>query len=159
MVSYTSYLHVTFKTCQKKEATVCGYCDATKAHLYQSLCNKANFGSFDAWVAKFDDTKLNKVGINLVTTPRHAFGADNLLGHAFEKYFNKPLENNCYSYKLFHIHCFFQTSVSNPGSRDRGYGDRTFITHGHMAKLLMQNENITRKNAESIVRRRWNAKK
>ena len=140
-----------------KEITRCGICDATKAQLYQSLCNPSNFGSFDAWVAKFESKTLNSIGMKLVHTPRHAFGADNLLGHAFENYFNKRLLNKCYSYKLFHIHCKFATSVNNPGSRDRGYGDRTFITHGRMAKLLTRHENVSLKTAQKIVRKRWKA--
>ena len=140
---------------KKNEQTLCGACDATKSQLYQSLCNHANFGSFDAWVAKFQSNILDRIGMNLVHTPRHAFGADNLLGHAFERYFQKQLKNRCYSYKLFHIHCKFPTSVSNPRIRDRGYGDRTFITHGHMARLLLKNEVMTRKKADAVVRQRW----
>lgn len=143
---------------KKNEKTSCGDCDATKSQLYQSLCNKANFGSFDAWVAKFSFNELDPVGLRLLATPRHAFGADNLLGHVFENYFSKRLTNLCRSYRLYHIHCTFRTSVANPRVADRGYGERTFIGHGQMAKLLrLYEKNLTQKKANQIVRRRWKA--
>lgn len=141
---------------RRRETSRCGTCDARKAQLYQSLCNQVNFGSFE--VAKFEDANLSTIGLNLIKTPRHAFGADNLLGYAFESYFKKPLKNLCHSYRLYHIHCKFRTSVQDPRNADRGYGDRTFITHGHMAKLLRRYEpDTSQKKADQIVRRRWKA--
>ena len=141
---------------KSNETTACGWCDATKAQLSQSLCNTHNFGSFDAWVAKFERFPLNSVGLQLSETPRHAFGADNLLGHVFETYFGKPLQNRCLSYRLYHIHCTFATSVSNPAIAKRGYGDGTFVHHGHMADLLRRyDKNLSETRANKIVRRRW----
>ena len=59
--------------------------------------------------------------------------------------------------KLGHVHCTFSTSVGNPQNADRGYGDRTFVTHGDMARLLRTYENITQERANRVVRRRWEA--
>ncbi len=141
---------------KKVERTRCGVCDATRAQMRQSLCNNINTGSFDAWVANFS-ADVNPIGMDLVRTPRHAFGSDNLLGHAFETYFHKPLRNMCYSYRLFHIHCQFQTSVRRPVNASRGYGDRTFVTHHDMAMHLRRHVKISLMEAKKIVRRRWRA--
>lgn len=142
---------------KRREVSACGQCDATRAQLFRSLCNDKNFGSFDAWVARFETELLDPIGVSLLHTPRHAFGADNLLGHVFETYFRLPLTNLCHSYRLYHVHCTFPTSVGNPRVADRGYGDRTFVTHGDMARLLRTYENITQERANRVVRRRWEA--
>lgn len=130
-------------------------CDATKAQEYRSLCNKQNFGSFDAWVAKFDAPVTDMKAMAMLRTPRHAFGADNLLLYVFQTHLDKPLRNRCLSYKLMHLHCRLRTSVANPATAKRGYGDGTFITHGAMAQILTeQDTHVSRKLANQIVRRR-----
>ena len=133
-------------------------CDATKAQDRRSLCNKANFGSFDAWVHKFDGPVQDAKAMAMLSTPRHAFGADNLLLYVFETHLSVPLRNRCLSYRLMHLHCILPTSIGvNCAStaKTRGYGDGTFITHGHMSRLLRKHDtHITEKEGAGIVRRR-----
>tara|TARA_B110001452_G_C15209419_1_gene419510 strand:- start:602 stop:1672 length:1071 start_codon:yes stop_codon:yes gene_type:complete len=133
-------------------------CDARKSQDFRSLCNRANFGSFDAWVHKFDeDPRTDEAAMAMLRTPRHAFGADNLLLYVFETHLKVKLHNRCLSYRLNHLHCHLPTSIGNCAdtAKTRGYGDGTFITHGHMNKLLRKwDTHITEKEGAGIVRRR-----
>lgn len=59
-------------------------CNAMRRTPHTSLCNRANVGSFDAWVHRFSSPVTNAtdpVATAMLATPRHSFGADNLLGH------------------------------------------------------------------------------
>ena len=132
-------------------------CDARKAQDRRSLCNPSNFGSFDAWVHKFDAPVTDPKAMAMLSTPRHAFGADNLLLYVFETHLKVPLSNRCMSYRLMHLHCLLPTSIGNCAdtAKTRGYGDGTFVTHGHMNRLLRsQDTHISEKEGAGIVRRR-----
>ena len=48
-----------------------------------------------------------------------------------------------------------QDTTAADTARTRGYGDGTFVTHGHMSKLLRKwDTHITEKEGAGIVRRR-----
>ena len=92
-----------------------------------------------------------------LTLTRHAFGADNLLLYVFETHLKVPLANRCMSYRLMHLHCLLPTSIGNCAdtARTRGYGDGTFVTHGHMNRLLRKHDtHISEREGAAIVRRR-----
>ena len=142
-------------------------CNQRKAQEPQSLCNTGNFGSFDGWVHRFNGPQdwLHREVVDgpvtgMLTTPRHAFGADNLLGHVFEHYLGVRFFNRCLRYKLFHLHCRFPTStrygLPDNLTEGRGYGDGTVIGHRLVQQLLASYEkNLTRGEVHSITRRRW----
>ena len=78
-------------------------CDARIASPVRSRCNAINFGSFDAWVARFEravTATTDPAAFAMLATPRHSFGADNLLGHVFEAHLNMSLSNRCHRYKI-----------------------------------------------------------
>ena len=132
-------------------------CDARKAQDRRSLCNPSNFGSFDAWVHRFCAPVTDTKAMAMLGTPRHAFGADNLLLYVFETHLKVKLENRCMSYRLMHLHCLLPTSIGNCAdtAKTRGYGDGTFVTHGHMNRLLRTHDtHISEKQGAQIVRRR-----
>lgn len=141
-------------------------CNAVRRTPHTSLCNERNVGSFDAWLHRFSSPVTNvtdPVSIAMLATPRHSFGADNLLGHVFEQHLGVPLKNRCYDYKLFHLHCRLTTSDAKNGRQSgkrRGYGEgfrHGVHNHGDMAKLVMRHDphKHTWNEARSIVRKKW----
>ena len=152
-----------------KSAETCdgcgGACDAREGTPWWSQCLERNSGNFDGWVHRFAEPVTNvtqPAAFALLATPRHAFGADNLLGHTFEAHLGVPLTNRCHRYRLFHLHCrlptSFQFTARLSGSR-RGYGEgrRKVPGHGDMARLLLRHDpqHHTWEDAKAIVRRRW----
>lgn len=113
----------------------------------------------------------------MLRTPRHAFGADNLLGHVFESHLGVPLANRCHRFRLFHLHCRLPTSSqfsAELSAARRGYGEAArgggahgggahgrhhsaVPGHGAMAKLIMAYdlERHSWEQAKAIVRRQW----
>ena len=132
-------------------------CNARNAQDVQSLCNHLNFGSFDGWVHRFDAPLRDPVALALLRTPRHAFGADNVMGHVFEQRLRVRLANRCYRYRLYHLHCRLPTSTKVPSDAKRGYGERTHLTHQHMELLLLKHDlNLSAwPAAKLIVTRKW----
>ena len=141
-------------------------CNAVARTPANSVCSRANVGSFDAWLHRFDapvTAETQPAALAMLRTPRHSFGADNLLGHVFEEHLRVPLRNRCHDYRLYHLHCRLTTSDApngrSSGSR-RGYGEG-FKTgrhnHGDMARLVMRHdpEQHSWDEARKIVRKRW----
>ena len=151
------------ESCEGCAALGAPSCNAERAQDVKSLCNARNFGSFDAWVSHFrpgEAATLRRTALDLLRTPRHAFGADNVLGFVFERHLGRPVRNRCHSYRLYHLHCTFRTSLTvTARDNDRGYGERTFIPHHHLAKMVhaAHNDSMTWHEAVHVTRRRWRA--
>ena len=87
----------------------------------------ANVGSFDAWLHRFDapvTAETQPAALAMLRTPRHSFGADNLLGHVFEQHLRVPLRNRRHDYRLYHLHCRLTTSDA-PNGRSSEAGAAT----------------------------------
>ena len=138
-------------------------CNQRRAQVEESLCSEKNFGSFDAWVHRFDGEQLwmaNKTVMSLLSVPRHAFGTENLLGHVFERYLGVRLANRCLKYRVFHMHCHFRTSVRHGqpenASVGRGYGQGRITSHKFAQRLLRKHvPGLSSEDAARITRRRW----
>ena len=136
-------------------------CSQEQAQDRRSTCVWSNYGSYDAWVGRFDsapDLRNGSALADLLSSPRHAFGTENMLGHVFERYLGRRLRNRCRTYRIYHLHCHFKTSllgVGNAPVTERGYG-QGFIGHIFVVELLRRHEkNLSFEQASALMRHRW----
>ena len=110
----------------RREPRTCDMTSGRFAVWRRSLCSPSNFGSYDAYVLRFN-RELSDAEIDLFNYPQNSWGGENLFLFLVQRALNMHVTNPCMTLRAVHMHCELPTSFGVLKVGDQRLGKRDII--------------------------------
>ena len=127
---------------KQREWHVCDMTERRFSLWRRSLCTPINFGSFDAYVLRFDRS-LSSAELNLFDYPQNAWGGENLFLYLVQEALGMAASNPCVDVQAVHMHCELATTFGTPKVGERRLGKREIIEKARAKLAALGNKAAT----------------